>query len=338
MNGEAISSDVVVAVLGRRLGGSTQTNRRSRHTNARTTHATGTRVFACREPLLCHHRRRSARSTGWHTPEGEGFADELGNAEEAEHTPCAAHARFDDYKYVLTMQCAERSLHDACAKERIAGLRVAEIRDAVRSVAACLGALHARGVCHGDCKQRNVVRLGGRWVLCDMDAAARVGERIGEKTSTAYCPPELARWRFTGATGGEVGQEAAEARGARGEEGQPEPLLELVTESAPEPEPELELEPENEPAPAPAPDSEPAPATAPAPTPTPAPALSPAWLSVARPSFDVWSLGVVLFELCAGHALFRQDTSNDELVEDTDRTRLCTWHTVGEQQLGLVRS
>ena len=197
MNGEAISSDVVVAVLGRRLGGSTQTNRRSRHTNALTTHATGTRVFACREPLLCHHRRRSARSTGWHTPEGEGFADELGNAEEPEHTPCAAHARFDDYKYVLTMQCAERSLHDACAKERIAGLRVAEIRDAVRSVAACLGALHARGVCHGDCKQRNVVRLGGRWVLCDMDAAARLGERIGEKTSTAYCPPELARWRFT---------------------------------------------------------------------------------------------------------------------------------------------
>ena len=47
---------------------------------------------------------------------------------------------------------------------------------------------------------------------------------------------------------------------------------------------------------------------------------------------------MVLFELCAGHALFRQDTSNDELVEDTDRTRLCTWHTVGEQQLGLVRS
>ena len=42
------------------------------------------------------------------------------------------------------------TLHDACAKERIAGLRVAEIRDAVRSVAACLGALHARGVCHGD--------------------------------------------------------------------------------------------------------------------------------------------------------------------------------------------
>ena len=67
-------------------------------------------------------------------------------------------------------------------------------------------------------------------------------------------------------------------------------------------------------------------------------APSPARLSVARPSFDVWSLGVVLFELCAGHALFRQDTSNDELVEDTDRTRLCTWHTVGEQQLGLVRS
>jgi len=53
-------------------------------------------------------------------------------------------------------------------------------------------------------------------------------------------------------------------------------------------------------------------------------------LASARPSFDVWSAGVILYELTAGHGLFAQDTANDELIERKDRTRLCTWHTVSE--------
>lgn len=44
-------------------------------------------------------------------------------------------------------------------------------------------------------------------------------------------------------------------------------------------------------------------------------------LPLAHPSFDVWSLGVVLFELCAGHTLFSQDTANDELIVESDKTR-----------------
>ena len=47
---------------------------------------------------------------------------------------------------------------------------------------------------------------------------------------------------------------------------------------------------------------------------------------VAARSFDVWSYGVVLFELVSGRSLFRQDTANADLIDAADRARLCTWH------------
>ena len=56
------------------------------------------------------------------------------------------------------------------------------------------------------------------------------------------------------------------------------------------------------------------------------------------PSFDVWSFGVVAFELCAGRTLFAQDTANDELVDEADRTRLCTWLCISDEELAPVLS
>jgi hypothetical protein len=57
---------------------------------------------------------------------------------------------------------------------------------------------------------------------------------------------------------------------------------------------------------------------------------------LADTKFDVWSLGVITFELCAGEKLFRQDLCNDELVEEADRTRLQTWHTIDDAELEPV--
>ncbi len=55
-------------------------------------------------------------------------------------------------------------------------------------------------------------------------------------------------------------------------------------------------------------------------------------------SFDVWSFGVVLFEMCAGRTLFRQDVSNDDLVDEIDCCRLCVWLTISDEELEPILS
>ena len=59
--------------------------------------------------------------------------------------------------------------------------------------------------------------------------------------------------------------------------------------------------------------------------------------------YMVWSLGVVLYELCTGRHLFAQDISNDEMVDAEDTLRLCTWLCITDEllkpgELSLIRS
>ena len=220
---------------------------------------------------------------GWHTPEPgkdqtlqEPVLDELRQNRNGsymrvpEGSSGKAVETFDlytenfMYKYMLVMKCGERSLHDKCAKGRIAGYDLNYVRRALASIAKCIKLLHEKGLCHGDVKQRNLILeldndTDPRLVLCDMDASAKIGQPIGKKTSSAYCPPELAKLRFQ-----------RNGRSATVE---------------------------------------------------------------ATPSFDIWSFGVVIFELCAGRTLFSQDIANDELVEPVDRSRLCVWHTISAEEL-----
>ena len=103
---------------------------------------------------------------GWHCPRGDPISDERGRAPWKELSETNEDG---DTTYVLVMPQGERSLHDACAKERIAGIDADAAVDALRQVAGCLAYLHFRGVVHMDVKQRNVIRLtDGRFILCDM--------------------------------------------------------------------------------------------------------------------------------------------------------------------------
>jgi serine/threonine protein kinase len=56
----------------------------------------------------------------------------------------------------------------------------------------------------------------------------------------------------------------------------------------------------------------------------------------AHGSFDAWSLGVVLLELCQGRPLFGQDFSDDSITSYNDRARLCAWHTASDAELAPV--
>jgi hypothetical protein len=129
---------------------------------------------------------------GWHGPHDYLFP--IGN-KARQH----GHTTDKIYKYLLVMESGDRSLHEVCMKERVAGVDLAQIKAIARGVAKCLLLLHDVEVVHGDLKPRNILRheRGPEgWLLCDMDATALVGDPIGDRTSSGYCPPELAVQKY----------------------------------------------------------------------------------------------------------------------------------------------
>ncbi len=85
----------------------------------------------------------------WHTPPGVSLEDRAGQKEEPQHT-----SKDDRHPYALVMARGQRSLHDACAKERIAGYDIETVIQVFRSILLCVQDLHDSGVCHADLKQR----------------------------------------------------------------------------------------------------------------------------------------------------------------------------------------
>ena len=55
-------------------------------------------------------------------------------------------------------------------------------------------------------------------------------------------------------------------------------------------------------------------------------------------TIDIWSFGVILFELCAGRVLFPQDVADDELAAAGDEFRKCVWNCISDDVLESIFS
>lgn len=104
--------------------------------------------------------------------------------------------------YVMVMDYSEETLHDYISNH-MATISHMEKRFILQSIAATVQALHSASLIHTDIKPHNVLAVGRRWYLADLESCVRVGPsslqrhdvdafpRTVHHTSLAYCPPEF---------------------------------------------------------------------------------------------------------------------------------------------------
>ena len=110
---------------------------------------------------------------------------------DAEFSAQLARRGLLSHPFLLVMAAGDRCLAQIIDHEREVPDWDQEVVRCARQVAASLHYFHSRGSIHGDLKPRNIVRIGTRYYLIDLDASATFGESAGSKRSTAFSPPEL---------------------------------------------------------------------------------------------------------------------------------------------------
>ncbi len=106
-------------------------------------------------------------------------------------------ADLKDYKYAIVMPCADRNMDTIFRSERP---DLNSVRALAQQVAESISHLHDRGIVHGDLKLLNIVRIGHRLRLIDLDACSKFNKESGKtlhkffaasKFSSAVMPPEF---------------------------------------------------------------------------------------------------------------------------------------------------
>ncbi|CAJ1935074.1 unnamed protein product [Cylindrotheca closterium] len=94
----------------------------------------------------------------------------------------------EGYSSVLVMPYGDRNLDTIFRSERPGPVAV---RNLMGEIGEALLHLHEKGIVHGDIKMLNAVRSNHRLLLIDLDASRKVGEYIGSKFSSGVLPPEM---------------------------------------------------------------------------------------------------------------------------------------------------
>jgi serine/threonine protein kinase len=246
-----------------------------------------------------------------------------------------------DFPYVLVMERAEHSLLEACLKDRVAGYQISRdksfnVISTIQSILYCVKKLHECTIVHGDLKPRNILRRLGN---VSQEVQERQ-KRQEEKVSTIF--DKFDQDKNGMLEGSELRELLQELRipldnDVRIDDGVTrteflkwynrnssdwdkahDRWILCDMDSAVEVGEEIKSK-----------------STAYAP-PEVAIALEQGQALNADTTLDVWSLGVIIYEMCAGTTLFAQDISNDALANSIDKTRLCLWHTISDEELSPV--
>ena len=223
---------------------------------------------------------------------------------------------FGEYPYCLVMDAADRSLADMMTHEHVAGKDWKQIRLIMEQIVENLDQMHSRGFIHGDMKPQNIVRDGGRMKLIDLESSVcySEGQFAGVKVSSAYAPPEMVHL----ATSSELfPSPSAVGSGNQGLE-----TVEIADDDVPILGKKafvrslhrpftlhrqqtvydiqgVELQKDSS-------------------------DVSPQYaLLPASPSYDMWSVGVIFFELCTGEPLFLADEGDN--IDDDALVSLNLW-------------
>ena len=106
-----------------------------------------------------------------------------------------SHKGYAGYHYCIVMPAADRTLQRVMAHERVCAREWETIRIMCSQILRALDHLHSNHLVHGDIKPLNIVRAidDGKFKLIDLDAAADLtrGDFAGLKFSSAFICPEM---------------------------------------------------------------------------------------------------------------------------------------------------